>query len=182
MFTIIGDMMACLLWGGLLSVGLVVCLYVVFRKCCPSYTLSLVSGLLLFVLLIILFIQSFMLVGAIHAQRYVDAGRIISEQVMGTIEKDAPSLTAMQQADLLTQEITRQYPVLEPFIQRVDLAAYTRGGKEMVADLLDVTQQMIQSYLLRRILWICACMAMWWIVARLSGAKKQPVYRYEEYD
>lgn len=148
--------MFALLWGGLLSVVLVVLLYLLIKAFYPSCKLTLLSGVVMFVLWIFLFIQSTMLVGALYAKGYVDDMKTVVATFMEKATDVSDSLNSSQQADKLKQDLSEQYPILESYLDRLDIRELTNRDMPVEIILAESIKTMIHFYILRRVLWIVA--------------------------
>lgn len=150
------NIMLALLWGGLLSVVLVVLLYLLVRALYPSCKLTLLSGLVMFVLWIFVFVQSTMMVGALYAKGYVDDLKTMVATFMEKGTDVSDSLNYLQQADQLKQNLSEQYPILESYLDRLDISELLDRNMPVEIVLAEGIKEMIHFYILRRVLWMLA--------------------------
>lgn len=151
MFDILSNIVACMLWGAIISIGIVIGLYVAFRVLIPSWSLSLSSALTLFMLFLFLFVQSFLLTGAIYAKGYADDLAASADRFIDQKNSQLKVTTAAQQSQQLKQTISEQYPVLKPFLRKTDNAGIDQSDITGIARKL---KSLINGYILRRVLWM----------------------------
>lgn len=153
--------MLALLWGGLLSIVFIVLLYLLIRAFYPSYKLTILSGLVMFVLWIFLFIQSTMMVGALYAKGYVDDIKaVVATFVAETVDASNSLTQSQQQVSQLKLYLTEQYPMLEPYLNRLDVQELMDENMPMENALTEGINKTINFYILKRVLWMVA----FWII------------------
>ena len=135
---------------------LVVLLYLLIRALYPSCKLTLLSGVVMFVLWIFLFIQSTMMVGGLYAKGYVNDIKTVVATFMRKTTDLSDSVNHSQQVDNLKQNLSEQYPILEFYLDRLDIRELTNRDMPMEIILAESIKEMIHYYILRRILWMVA--------------------------
>lgn len=177
MFAIFGNIFSCILWGFLLTVILVFLVYIILRLLSPSFTLSPVSFIIFALLLIFIFAQSFMLVGAINVKSTVNSigGNIAS--MIGQVESSTQSV--IQQSVELKNDIAEQYPLLSPFLNKVGVVVPDGVNGNVVLDVITEIKSSINYYILRRILWMIGFMAVGVTIIAIAQPKK-PNYNYDD--
>lgn len=158
MFTFIGNIIACIAWGTILSVMLLIILHIVMKALCPSYSLSLPGACILFVLFIFLFAQSVMLTGAMYAKGYVDDMDTLAVSLIHETGHASKQLTSTEQAQEMIRKIEKEYPALSSYLSKIDTGALTGGGTAIAIALARELKSEINYYMLRRVLWLAGMM------------------------
>lgn len=158
MFTFIGNIIACIAWGTIISVMLLIILHIIMKALYPSYSLSIPSTCVLFVLFIFLFAQSTMLAGAIYAKGYVDDIETLTISLIHETGHASKQLTSTEQAKEMIQKIEKEYPALSSYLNKIDTATITGGGTAIAIALSRDLKSEINYYILRRVLWLAGMM------------------------
>lgn len=156
MFALIGNMVACMLWGAFLSFVLVVLLYGVVRVLWSSATLSLPSSLVLLVVWAVLFFQGTLLVGAMYAKGYV--GDVVTWVSTLSVQMEDASgrVLSSDEVNQFKQKLAEEYPLLSSSINKVEVPAFTSGNVAFA--MANGVKKQINGYMLRRVLWMAGCM------------------------
>lgn len=158
MFTFIGNIMACIAWGTIISVMLLITLHIVMKALYPSYSLSILGACVLFVLFIFLFAQSVMLVGALYAKGYVEDVEKLTVSLIHETGHASKQLTSTEQSKEIIQKIEKEYPALSSYLSKIDTGTITGGGTAVVIALARDLKSEINYYILRRVLWLAGMM------------------------
>lgn len=175
MLTILGNIWACILWGGLISIVLIVFLYFLLRILFPGYSLSVSGTFVLCVLGLLLFIQSFMLTGALYAKSYINDIRVFALNLVERMDNPVQSLTQNEQSEFLQTQISTQYPALKPYLKQFD-ADFGKEGKDVALTISKNIKSFIHNYILRRILWMCGFMGIGFLILRHLRPKVPAYY------
>ena len=158
MFTFIGNIIACIAWGIILSVMLLVILHIVMKALCPSYSLSLPGACVFFILFIFLFAQSVMLAGALYAKGYVDDMETLAVSLIHETGHASKQLTSTEQAKEMIRKIEKEYPSLSSHLNKINTTDITGGGTAIAIALTRDLKSEINYYMLRRVLWLAGMM------------------------
>lgn len=155
MFTIISNILACLLWGAFISIVLVLFLYFIIRIFYPSYLTSIFSWFTLFILLGLLFIQNVMLVGAIYTKGYINDINILITNLLEQPDDISQSIATQYSKAQIKQEISKQYPMAEFYLTCFDNIDLTQLRSKMTAaDMIKEMRSITNDYIFHRIIWI----------------------------
>lgn len=160
MFTIIGNTIICIFWGIVISGILTILLFKITKALCPSYSLSFLSGLTLFIFSIFLFAQSAMLVGAIYAKGYVNDIN-----------------AAAGQAGQIKQKISDEYPIVSSYLNQINVTDVS-AENTAIAFIKEI-KSIINYYIMRRILWMAGFMMAGMAVLRLCTSRQRR-YDYDD--
>lgn len=160
MFTLIGNILACVLWGVFISVTLVVFLYWFLRLLHPNYSLTIPGVLIGLFLQILLFAQSVMLIGAVYAKGYADKMKITEQ---------------------FQQEIGREYPMIQSCLNKIDVEDIV-DEKNATISIINEIKSLINYYILRRVLWIVGFMISGVIILILCRPKTCNYYSEENWE
>lgn len=160
MFTLIGNTIACIFWGIIISGVLTTLLFRIMKALCPSASLTFPSGLTLFILSIFLFAQSVMLTGAIYAKGYV---------------KDIDKITGQTgDAGQIKQKISTEYPFVSSYLNPINVTDVS------AISIIKEIKSLINYYIMRRILWMTGLMIAGMVVLRLCTPRTRR-YDYDDY-
>lgn len=158
MFTFIGNIIACIAWGTIISVMLLIILHIVMKALYPSYSLSIPGACILFLLFIFLFAQSAMLTGAMYAKGYVDDIEVLAVSLIHETGHASKQLTSTEQTKEMIRKIEKEYPALSSYLSKIDTGTITGGGTAIAIALARNLKSEINYYILRRVLWLAGMM------------------------
>lgn len=158
MFTFIGNIIACIAWGIVISVILLIVLHIIMKALYPSYSLSIPSICVLFILFIFLFAQSAMLAGAIYAKGYVDDIETLAVSLIHETGHMSKQLTPTEQTKEMIRKIEKECPALSSYLSKIDTGTITGGGTVIASALARDLKSEINYYILRRVLWLAGMM------------------------
>lgn len=158
MFTFIGNIIACIAWGIIISVMLLIVLHIIMKALYPSYSLSIPSVCVLFALFILLFAQSAMLAGAIYTKGYVDNIETLAVSLIHETGHASKQLTSTEQTKGMIRKIEKEYPALSSYLSKIDTSTITGGGTAIAIALARDLKREINYYILRRVLWLASMM------------------------
>lgn len=149
MFALIGNIIVCILWGAFLSSVFVALLYAVVRVLWHAIPFSLLTFFIALTTWILIFFQSTVLVGAMHAKEYVDDIAVLATKLMEQMNTPCQAFSP-NDVEQFKQKLTEEYPLLSSYINKVETAAFTSGSIDLVKEV----KNQINCYILRRVLWI----------------------------
>lgn len=158
MFTFISNIIACIAWGTIISVMLLIILHIVMKALYPSYSLSIPGACILFLLFIFLFTQSAMLTGAMYAKGYVDDIEVLAVSLIHETGYASKQLTSKEQTKEMIRKIEKEYPALSSYFSKIDTDTITGGGTAIAIALARDLRSEINYYILRRVLWLAGMM------------------------
>lgn len=158
MFTFIGNIIACMAWGIIISGVLITILHLVMKALYPSYSLSIPGACVLFILFIFLFAQSTMLSGAMYAKGYVDDIEALAVSFIHKAGDTSKQTASTEQAKEIIRKIEKEYPALSSYLSKIDTDAITGGGTALAIALTRDLKSEINYYILRRVLWLAGMM------------------------
>lgn len=178
MFTIIGDVIACVFWGIVISLTICVLFYLCIKLFYPTYSISISSGIILSALAIFLFIQSFLLIGANYIKNYADGiGNIALSVVSGTEDTVRLMATNVQnsvnttlnvadeQVDIVAikNALVDEYPMLSKYIdgwESLQGIALNASPTQIAAAVVDSVTEEINAYIWRRVFWMLGALVV----------------------
>lgn len=174
MFAIVGDVIACVFWGFLISLTLTLLFFCAIKLFYPTYSYSIVSGVLLAVLAIFLFIQSFLLMGANYVKDYTGGIGNLALTVIGETENTIrlmsadinPVTNAVEgQVDInaIKSAIVAEYPVVSKYIEgweNLQGIAADATPTQIASAIVDGVNGEINAYIGRRVFWMLGAMML----------------------
>lgn len=149
---IIGNLAGCVLWGSVAAMAVTAGVWLLCRSldCYPSLPMY---GILA-VLLLLTGFQTTMLTGALYFKGYVADANEYAAALVTNAEDDTYSVSDINQ---YREKLTEHYPMLKPFISNIDMSGsteYISSGKDLLSFLVEKLNGTINSYILRRVLWL----------------------------
>lgn len=178
MFAVIGNVIACVFWGAIISLIICALFYVIVKLFYPNYSFSITSGILLSSLAIFLFIQSFLLMGANYVKGYTeeigsvvltvvnnteDAVRMMALDVQNSV--DAALNTVNGQVDIakIKDALVSEYPVLGKYIDGwvgIKGIALNSSPTQIAAAVVNGVNGQINAYIWRRVFWMLGAVVL----------------------
>lgn len=168
------NIMLSLLWGGIISVVLIVLLYVLMSVLFSSYRFTLWNIIVMLILWILLFAQSTMMVGAMYAKGYVDDVQKLVTDVIGYTNADFGIYSSEEQLEKIKEAVDENLPVASSFVENIDVESITESGLNFADSVSIVMKSYINFYILRRVLWILGFMIVGGIA--LASMRPKPLY------
>lgn len=148
------NLISTLLWGGLLSIVIIVLLYLLMRALYSSYRFTLWNILLVLVLWILFFAQSTMMIGAMYAKGYVDDVQELVSGVANQANGAFGQLSSIEQVEQVKQAIQEELPIVSSYIDKIDVKSIADDSTDYAVGIAQFMRTTINYYILRRILWI----------------------------
>ena len=182
MFAVIGNVIACVFWGTIISLAICTLFYICVKLFYPNYSFSIFSGILLSSLAIFLFIQSFLLMGANYVKDYTEEiGNVVLTVVSDT--EDTVRLMALdvqnsvdaalnmvdRQVDIakIKDALVSEYPVLGKYIDGwvgIKDIALNSSPTQIAAAVVSGVNGQINAYIWRRTFWMLGAVVLLLIV------------------
>ena len=155
MFSVIGNVVACVCWGAVTSLVICMLFFLCIRLFYPNYSFSIASGISLSVLAIFLFIQSFLLVGANYVKDYTEGIGDVALSVVNDTRADV---------ETIRDAIVSEYPVVKKYMEGLDSfqgITLNTNPVQMAEAVVDGVNREINAYIWRRVFWMSgACVLM----------------------
>jgi len=170
--------MACVCWGAIISLTICMLFYLCIKLFYPTYSLSIGSGISLFVLAVFLFVQSFLLIGAGYVKDYTEGINNVVLSLISDAENTVHSMTAGVynsvnescnviggQVDIATikNALVAEYPVIEKYIdgwESLHGIASNASPDEIAVAVEYVVNGEINAYIWRRVFWMLGAVAL----------------------
>jgi hypothetical protein len=185
MFAVVGNVIACVCWGTIISITICALVYVIVKLFYPTYSFSITSGILLSSLAIFLFIQSFLLMGANYVKDYTeeianvvltvvsdteDTVRLMALDVQNSV--DAALNTVDGQVDIakIKDALVSEYPVFGKYIDGwvgIQGVALNSSPTQIAAAVIEGVNGQINAYIWRRVFWMLGAVILLLIVFSL---------------
>lgn len=170
---ILSNILGCLFWGVVVAIAATGLVYYI----CNQFGHN-IKNLGVIAILTLLFIfsgaQGCMLSGALYLKDYVGIVHDMVEQMIPAEEVR----NATNAAEELYSSITDEYPIITPFVSKIDLTAlqnYVDEGGEVADYVATEINNILNSYVLRRVLWLVGLMIVA-TAAIIMFVKKRNIY------
>lgn len=155
MFSVIGNVVACVCWGAVISLVICVLFFLCIRLFYPQYSFSIASGFSLAVLAIFLFIQSFLLVGANSVKDYTEGIGNVTLSVISDTRADM---------ETIRDAIVSEYPIVKKYVEGLESfqgVALNANPVQIAEAVVDGVNREINAYIWSRVFWMSgACVLM----------------------
>ena len=148
------NLISTLLWGGILSIVIIVLLYLLMRGLYFSYRFTLWNILLMLVLWILFFSPNTMMGGAMYAKGYVDDVQELVSSVANQANGTFTQLSSAEQVEQVKLAIQEEFPIVSSYVEKIDVKSIADGSTGYAVGIAQVMKKTINYYILRRILWI----------------------------
>lgn len=161
----LGNILGCIFWGAVIAVAATAAVWLICRLISGNLN-SLGACIVLTVLFILAGAQGSMITGAFYLRGYVDEAHDAVAALVPTIETGNLE-QASANIDEIKKRVFEEYPMLEPFADKIDLSqieSYAQSGTAMADTVAKQFNDSLAYYILRRVLWLLGFM----IVATLA--------------
>ncbi len=192
MFAVIGNVIACVFWGAVISLVICILFYFCLKLFYPTYSFSIVSCISLLALAIFLFIQSFLLMGANYVKNYTeemgnialsfisgteDAVRLMASDVQNSVDATLNTIDGQVDIDAIKDALLSEYPILNKYIDGWDNLqgiAVNSSPTQIAGAVVDGVNGEVNAYIWRRVFWMLGAVVLMIIITIIT----KPRYQY----
>lgn len=169
MISIIGSLIGAAVWGLIISLAVVFILFFIIKLFDDYHATSPISLITYLLLIIFLTFQCTLAVGASYAKEYTEGiGDIVttiiaetSQGINNSISNIEASANTILENEKLNEAISEHYPMIEYILgeistEIISVSNYATLAEQIVANV----NKMINSYIVRRILWMAGAIAV----------------------
>ncbi|MBR7166974.1 MAG: hypothetical protein IKD38_04475 [Bacteroidaceae bacterium] len=169
MISIIGSLIGAAVWGLIISLAVVFILFFIIKLFDDYHATSPISLITYLLLIIFLTFQCTLAVGASYAKEYTEGiGEIVttiiaetSQGINNSISNIEASANTILENEKLSEAISEHYPMIEYILgdistEIVSGSNYATLAEQIVANV----NKMINSYIVRRVLWMAGAIAV----------------------
>ena len=154
MFFLVDNIFTSIAFGFLWAIILSALFVLLIHLFCSFRTSVLFKCIVTFVLFFFYLVQCSLFSAAGKAKMYVaNIENIVSEEVV-SVQSNTTFFSSAQEANNIKHEVLKEYPVLAPFIENIDVDKMV-GDKELIAKSMStMIRYEIEKYRQRRIIWM----------------------------
>lgn len=176
MFTMIGNIVACVFWGLLIASILIFVLYILLKALYNPFRMSIAGTIATFILFILLFIQGTLMTGAFYAKGYADDMYTWTlEAIRSSGESADRGMT--NEAEEIKRQVKLNFPPLSSYISGLNAEELKGGSTSVALALTKNIKSLINRYILQRVLWMAGIMTVGGILLGWTRKREGTIHR-----
>lgn len=169
MISIIGSLIGAAVWGLIISLAVVFILFFIIKLFDDYHATSPISLITYLLLIIFLTFQCTLAVGASYAKEYTEGiGEIVtaiiaetSQGINNSISNIEASANTILENEKLNEAISEHYPMIEYILGDISTEIISGSNYATLAEqIVANVNKMINSYIVRRVLWMAGAIAV----------------------